>query len=173
MIWLLVGAAVAAAVLLRVIGRRARAKPWPVRRRAPLSRAEQVLYWRLCEACPDHIVLAQVTFAQLLEVEKGANRQAVFNRYRRLVADFVVCARSFGVVAVIELDDGMPRTPGRVDADARKSGALGAAGIPLMRLDAHRLPTSGELRSLLVVSDQPQSEPAAAGAVLPRMQATA
>ena len=154
MIWLLVGAAVAAAVLLRVIGRRSVAKPWPVQRRVPLSRAEQVLYWRLCEACPGHVVLAQVTFAQLLEVEKGANRIAVFNRYRRLVADFVVCTQSFSVVAVIEVDDGMRRTPGRADADARKSGALGAAGIPLMRFNAHKLPTSGELRSLLVGSDE-------------------
>jgi hypothetical protein len=122
---------------------------WPVTARAPLSRAEQTLYWRLCEAFPEHIVLAQVAIAQLLEVNQVANRRAVFNRYCRLVADFVVCTRGFEVVAVIELDDRMHQNPGRAAADERKSAALGAAGILLMRFNVRALPTAGELRSQL------------------------
>ena len=106
--------------------RRPVGKLWPVCRKDPLSRPEQVLYWRLRDACPSHVVLAQVAIAQLLEVENVPHRQAIFNRYRQLVADFVVCTPAFNVVAVIELDDRSHTTPGRADADSRKSAALGA-----------------------------------------------
>jgi very-short-patch-repair endonuclease len=125
------------------------AASWPVRARPPLSRAEQALYWRLREAFPDHLVLAQVAIAQLLEVENVPNRHAVFNRYRQLVADFVVCTTAFAVVAVIELDDRSHMNPGRADADARKSAALGAAGMLLLRFNAGSLPSVGDLQSLL------------------------
>ncbi|MBS0394020.1 MAG: DUF2726 domain-containing protein [Proteobacteria bacterium] len=126
------------------------ARPWPVERRPPLSRAEQVLYWRLREACPEYVVLAQVAMAQLLEVSEPARRDEVFNRYRRLVLDFVVCTSAFEVVAVIELDDGRGMTPGRADADARKAAALRAAQVPLLRFSSSGLPAAGNLRSLLI-----------------------
>jgi very-short-patch-repair endonuclease len=135
-----------------------RAGNWPVRARQPLSTVEQMLYWRLCEAFPDHVILAQVAIAQLLEVENVVKRRAVFNRYRQLVADFVVCTKAFRVVAAIELDDRSHMNPGRADADARKSAALGAAGILLLRFHANSLPSTGQLRSLL---DNPSNPPAA------------
>ena len=154
MAWLVLLAVFATLVIaIKAHDRKTPASEWPVRAQAPLSRPEQVLYWRLRDACPGHVVLAQVAIAQLLEVENVLNRQAVFNRYRQLVADFVVCTPSFGVIAVIELDDRSHTTPGRADADERKSGALGAAGIPLLRFHVRNLPSTGELRSLLVMAD--------------------
>ena len=149
---------VVAVIALRTLERRRAALSWPVHARAPLSRAEQSLYWRLCEAFPDHIVLAQVAIAQLLEVNDVANRRAVFNRYRQLVADFVVCTRAFEVVAVIELDDRSHQNPGRADADERKSAALGAAGLLLLRFTVRGLPSVGELRSVLAGSANPVAE---------------
>ena len=143
-------------------------------RNRPLSRPEQSLYWRLCEAFPDHIVLAQVAIAQLLEVETVANRRAVFNRYRQLVADFVVCTRAFGVVAVIELDDHLHQNPGRADADERKSAALGAAGLLLLRYSVKALPAVGELRSVLAGHAGPDAgAPAAADGVSEKLRAIA
>jgi very-short-patch-repair endonuclease len=151
MLWPLVFVAlcVAAAVACWTLAHGMSTLAWPVRAREPLSPAEQTLYWRLRQAFPDDIVLAQVAVAQLLEVENVPNRRAVFNRYRQLVADFVVCTTDFGVIAVIELDDRSHMTPGRADADARKSAALGAAGILLLRFHASSLPSVGQLRSLL------------------------
>jgi len=143
------------AIAFRTLERSPKASDWPLRARAPLSRPEQVLYWRLCEAFPDHIVLAQVAIAQLLEVEKVPNRRSVFNRYRQLVADFVVCTRAFGVIAVIELDDLSHQNSGRADADARKSAALAAGGILLLRFNVRSIPTAGELRSQLANSAVP------------------
>lgn len=133
----------------RILERPPKPSDWPVRARAPLSRPEQLLYWRLREAFPDHVVLAQVAIAQLLEVNDIPNRRAVFNRYRQLVADFVICTQAFGVVAVIELDDLSHQNSGRADADARKSASLAAAGILLLRFNVRSMPTAGELRSQL------------------------
>jgi hypothetical protein len=165
---------VVAVVAFRTLDRPPGDVPWPVRARAPLSRPEQALYWRLCEAFPEHLVLAQVAIAQLLEVEDVPNRRAVFNRYRQLVADFVVCTRAFGVVAVVELDDRSHRNPGRADADERKSAALGAAGLLLLRFNVNALPSVGELQSLLAGAASPQAAaPAVAGGVSRRERAIA
>lgn len=176
MTWPLVFLALCVVVViaLRTLERPPSALDWPVRAREPLSRPEQALYWRLREAFPDHIVLAQVAIAQLLEVEKVANRLAVFNRYRQLVADFVVCTTAFRVVAVIELDDRSHQNPGRADADARKSAALGAAGILLLRFSVKGLPSVGELQSQLAgPSNASAASPAAAASHPKRTPAAA
>jgi len=176
LIWpvIVVALAVVAAMAIRTLERPPGALSWPVRARAPLSRPEQSLYWRLCEAFPDHIVLAQVAIAQLLEVEKVPNRRAVFNRYRQLVADFVVCTRAFGVVAVIELDDRSHQNSGRADADERKSAVLAAAGLLLLRFHVHALPTVGELRSVLAGhAGLGATAPSAAGDATERVRAIA
>jgi very-short-patch-repair endonuclease len=107
-------------------------------------------------------------------VNNVPNRRAVFNRYRQLVADFVVCTRKFEVVAVIELDDGSRQNPGRADADERKSAALGAAGLLLLRFTVRGLPSVGELRSVLAGSTNPVAQtPAAAGQAPERVRAIA
>jgi hypothetical protein len=141
--------ALLAAVAIPRLG--AREPAWPLEPRPPLSREEQVLYWRLCEACPGYVVLSQVALAQLVEVLDPARRETVFNRYRRMVIDFVVCTTDFGVVAAVELDDGRPTTPGRIAASERKAAVLRAVEIPLLQFTVRELPTAGELRSLLVM----------------------
>ena len=50
-------------------------------------------------------MLAQVSFSQLVGVKKGHNFKAIWNRYNRLTADFVLCNKDFSIAAVIELDD--------------------------------------------------------------------
>lgn len=170
---LLLATLLLASVACAAYKRRPVGKLWPVCRRDPLSRPEQALYWRLREACPSHVILAQVAIAQLLEVERVRNRQAIFNRYRQLVADFVICTPAFDVVAVIELDDRSHTTPGRADADERKSAALGAAGIPLLRFSVRNLPSAGELRSLLVMGTEPAAEEMILASVPPQRHATA
>jgi very-short-patch-repair endonuclease len=175
MVWwlLLLALPLLAYVACLAYKRRPASNLWPVCRKDPLSRPEQVLYWRLRDACPSHVILAQVAIAQLLEVERVTNRQAIFNRYRQLVADFVICTPAFNVVAVIELDDRSHTTPGRADADERKSAALGAAGVPLLRFNVRNLPSTGELRSLLVMGTEPTPEELILASVPPRQHATA
>lgn len=68
---------------------------WPFYAKKPLSQSEQVLYFRLIQALPEHIILAQVQLSRLLGVKKGNNYQAWSNRINRMSADFVVCKQGF------------------------------------------------------------------------------
>lgn len=99
-------------------------KPWPFYAKKPLSSPEQVLYFRLVEALPNHIILAQVQLSRLLGVEKGNNYQVWFNRINRMSADFVVCNKDSSIVAVIELDDATHQREDRQVADAKKDKAV-------------------------------------------------
>jgi hypothetical protein len=133
-----------------------RAKPgdaegsWPFFPKKPLSPPEQVLYFRLLRALPEHIVLAQVQLSRILGVRKGDNYQSWLNRISQLSADFVVCAKDASVLAVIELDDASHRSDRRRDADARKTRAIEAAGLKLVRWSVSSLPDDAAIRSSVV-----------------------
>lgn len=95
--------------------------------RNPLSINEQPMYFRITEAFPEHVVLAQVSFSALLQ----SPHQAVRNGYNRKMADFVLCTKSFDVLAVIELDDSSHR--GREGKDATRDKLLTDAGYSVKR----------------------------------------
>jgi len=130
-------------------GRAVGSHHWPVFPKKVLTPVEQQFYHRLIRAFPDHVVLAQVAFSQLVGVKKGENFTAIWNRYNRLTADFVLCTKDFRTVAVLELDDRSHDNPSRMDADRRKAAICAAAGISLHRLNVNPLPNETELRSLL------------------------
>ena len=113
---------------------------WPFYAKKPLSQPEQILYFRLVQALPDHIILAQVQLSRLLGVKKGNNYQAWSNRINRMSADFVVCNKDSSIVAVIELDDATHEREDRQAADAKKDKALGAAGVQIVRWQAKAIP---------------------------------
>lgn len=153
---------VVVAVLAVVIGGKARASgegPWPYYAKRPLSAPEQVLYFRLRNALPDHIVLAQVALSRILGVKKGHNFNAWFNRIARMSADFVVCTRDAAVVAVIELDDASHDRATRQAADTKKERALDAAGLRILRWQAKAIPDEAAIRRALVPAP-PGAEPA-------------
>ncbi len=113
---------------------------WPFYAKKPLSQPEQVLYFRLVQALPDYIVLAQVQLSRLLGVKKGKNYQAWFNRINPMSADFVVCKKDSSIVAVIELDDATHQKEDRLAADAKKDKALSSAEIRVVRWQAKSIP---------------------------------
>ena len=140
-------------------GRAVGAHHWPVFPKTVLSPTEQKLYQRLIRAFPEHVVLAQVAFSQLVGVKKGENFTAIWNRYNRLTADFVLCTKDFRTVAVLELDDRSHDSPARQDADRRKAAICEAAGLALHRLNVNPLPNESELRALLNLPSLPQRAP--------------
>jgi hypothetical protein len=140
-------------------GRAVGSQHWPVFPKKVLTPVEQQLYHRLVRAFPDHIVLAQVAVSQLVGVKKGQNFTAIWNRYNRLTADFVICNRDFSIAAVLELDDRSHDNPARQDADRRKAAICEAARIPLHRLNVNPLPNETELRALLDLPPQQQRAP--------------
>ncbi|MFZ6776318.1 DUF2726 domain-containing protein [Undibacterium sp. Ji83W] len=97
------------------------------RKRPVLTMREQPMYGQLVKAFPAHVVLAQVSFSALLDT----NDQSVRNRYCRKYADFVICTKAFGAIAIIEYDDSSHH--GREKEDAARDSFLIAAGYPVFR----------------------------------------
>ncbi|HWO99212.1 MAG TPA: DUF2726 domain-containing protein [Methylococcus sp.] len=93
---------------------------WPFYAKKVFSQPKQVLYFRLLQALPEHIILAQVQLSQILGIKKGNNYQAWLNRINRLSADFVICNKDTSVITVIELDDKSHQQDNRREADAKK-----------------------------------------------------
>ena len=114
---------------------------------SPFSTPEQVLYFRLVKALPDHIVLGQVQLSRLVGVKKGNNAQAWLNRINRMSADFVVCKKDSSIVAVIELDDATHSGEKREQADAKKDRALAAADIKVNRWQVKAIPNEAQIKA--------------------------
>ena len=126
---------------------------WPFSAKKPLSQPEQVLYFRLIQALPEHIILAQVQLSQLLGVKKGNNYQAWSNRINRMSADFVVCKKDSSIVAVIELDDATHKKEDRQAADAKKDKAFASAGIRIVRWQAKSIPDITAIQSAFMPNE--------------------
>jgi very-short-patch-repair endonuclease len=123
---------------------------WPFYAKKPLSQPEQILYFRLIEALPDHIVLAQVQLSRFLGVKKGHNFQSWSNRINRMSADFVICKKDASIVAVIELDDSTHQKLDRQIADNKKDKALEAAAIKVVRWQAKSIPDLSEIKAAFI-----------------------
>lgn len=143
-IFLLLIVVVAVIVIFSVLKAKSQGAPgdevWPFYAKKPLSQPEQVLYFRLIQALPEHIILAQVQLSRLLGVKKGNNHQAWSNRINRMSADFVVCSKDSSIVAVIELDDATHQREDRQAADAKKDKALASANVRIVRWQAKSIP---------------------------------
>ena len=72
-----------------------------ITKRSPLTDREREMYFALCSALPECVVLAQVALSALITTDSQSTR----NRFDRKVADFVICSKKLTVVAIIELDD--------------------------------------------------------------------
>lgn len=148
-----------AGIVLRVVLVRLRAgadgAPWPFYAKKVLSSPEQVLYHRLVYALPECIVLAQVQLSRVLGVKKGFNFAQWNNRINRLSLDFVVCLKDSSVVAAVELDDASHQGPRREEADRRKTRAVEAAGITLIRWSTKAMPDEATIRATFTDSKAP------------------
>lgn len=120
---------------------------WPFVLRKPMSAPEQVLFFRLQEALPDHIVLAQVQLSRFLGVKRGHPARAWLNRINRKSVDFLILTKDATVVAAIELDDRSHERADRRHADAQKNRALADAGVRLIRWGVHRMPDATLIRA--------------------------
>jgi very-short-patch-repair endonuclease len=105
--------------------------------RPPLTAREQAMYNRLVQTLPDLVVLPQVSFGALLTARTRAARSS----FSRKIADFVVCDRSFKVVAVVALGD--KNSKGKSQRDLDRDALLVEAGYRVLRYprvpDVHRV----------------------------------
>jgi very-short-patch-repair endonuclease len=144
--------ALACVATLLLIRRPRLPKAFPVTAKPLLSPPERQLYARLVRAFPGHIILAQVALSQLLVVTRqdaASRAQSISNRFRQLVADFVLCAPDFSAVAVVELDDRSHLRNTQRERDHRKDSFLQAAGIKVLRVTVADMPNEQKLKALL------------------------
>ena len=140
---------ISARALLRELRRHRRDLPWPFVQQKPLTAVEQVLFHRLVQALPQHIVLAQVQMSRFLRVRKGRPVQEWLNRISQKSVDFLVCKSDFTIVAAVELDDSTHSRLDREIADTAKNRALAAAGVPLVRWHVSALPDFDAIRAMI------------------------
>ena len=142
-------ALIGAMLVAYALRRRGGAQQWPYYARRVMTPPEQALYHRLLRALPDHVVLAQVQVSRALGVQKGHDFHAWNNRINRLSFDFLVCARATTPSAAIELDDKTHERADRREADARKTQAAAACGIPLHRWNVAALPDIDAIKAAI------------------------
>ncbi|MDH2017609.1 DUF2726 domain-containing protein [Acinetobacter ursingii] len=99
----------------------------PIKGKRILTMNEQPTFFRLREALPEHIVLAQVAFSAFMTA-KGFPTRNLFNRK---VADFVVLDKSLNIVAIVELDDSSHK--GNEDKDSDRDALVAEAGYRVIR----------------------------------------
>ena len=148
-------------IILRMVvakkkGAETNGKPPYFKKKTLLGEKEQVLFHRLIEAMPDHYVMAQVRLADIVGVKKSDSWQAWFNKISRKSVDFVICNKSFIVLDCIELDGKTHEQEDRQKADNSKDEALNAAGVPIVRVDANKLPPTNEIKAMLETAVLPK-----------------
>ena len=119
----------------------------------PLSEPEQLLYWRLVEALPECVVLAQVSFARFMKPapeEKLTPREhlKMSNRISQKTVDFLVCLKDFTVVAAVELDDSTHNE----ERDTQRDEILKSAGIVAVRVYVNDIPSVEKLRKMFTTT---------------------
>jgi very-short-patch-repair endonuclease len=140
-VWLLVLPALAALAMAVLAKPKRRTATGDLSAKTPLTDREQSMYFRLLQALPEQVILAQVALSALLDTKDRPTR-ATFDRK---VADFVICSKAFRVIAVVELDDASHR--GRQANDASRDQMLTKAGIKTLRFK--NIPDADDLRRAL------------------------
>ena len=122
-------------------------KAWPYYVKRPMGAAEQVLYFRLQNALPDHIILAQVHASRILNVKPDYDFDEWQTRLQHLSFDFIVCEKNFNVVAAIELDDASHKHVSQQEMDAKKNMICKDAGLRLIRWHVKLLPDEASIEA--------------------------
>ena len=117
-----------------------------------LSPPQTLLYYLLRTGMPDHVVLARVTLASLLDpgpALAGFARDEQVRRLSALTVDFVVADKSMRPVAVIELATRDSGTAAQTDRAAART-RLAAAGVRYLELEPTGLPRKDAIRALVL-----------------------
>lgn len=114
------------------------------RPKKPLTTLEQDMYWRLVEAFPGMVVLAQVALTALIATPRKDR-----SRYHHKVVDFAILDREFQVQALVEVDDLSQASRHTVGEPVR--ALLELAGYRVFEFT--EVPAVEELQRLLGVPD--------------------
>lgn len=122
---------------------------FPYTKKNIMTPSELKFYERLVSAFPNHLLFSQVQLSRALVSPPGRENRKWNNRINRMSLDFVICDENSNPVCVIELDDKTHLRAEAIKRDAKKDKALGAAGIPIVRIKVDAMPTVAQLPKLL------------------------
>ncbi|AMO98931.1 hypothetical protein CAter282_1030 [Collimonas arenae] len=151
----IIALAVLTIIMMAVIAVLTREKQATVQKRReyvkkkPLSNNEQVMYWRLIGALPDHMVLTQVSLGRCLGTKDSVGLDTLTSKS----LDFVICDKASDVVAVVELDNKTHNHKTFSKEDEKKYKALKNAGIDIIRWRASSLPSEADIRERFTLMD--------------------
>ena len=141
-------------ILAGKAGERGAEEPWPYRRKHYLLSKAEFSFFRVLQPLAAErgwVVCPKVRLGDLLYVAKGTEKPTGWrNKIDRKHADFVLCdAETMRPVAVVELDDASHGSERARERDAVKDRAVGAAGLPVVRVRARRGYAADDLRAAL------------------------
>jgi len=111
-----------------------------------------LLYFVFRAGLPDHEIFANLTLAELIDIEptvRGFEREQKARRLAQQRLDFVICTRQLEVVAAVIIDAGRTADPMAADGVGFTETCLQAAGIRLLRIDAAAPPRHQQVRDLV------------------------
>lgn len=122
------------------------------RKKKPLSDAEEQLYWKLVRALPEHVILPKVAMTRILSSSGQAARSLISSKN----VDFLVCDRSFNIVAAIELESRSRSNQASSETEDVKTMALEKADVRYIVWKALALPSDADiLQKILGVQQKP------------------
>ena len=122
---------------------------FPYVKKSIMTPTELKLYSRLVLAFPSHLLFSQVQLSQAIKAPPSEKSLKWFSAISQMSLDFVICDKSSNPICVIELDDKTHLRAEAIKRDAKKDKALGAAGIPIIRIKVDSMPTVAQLPKLL------------------------
>jgi hypothetical protein len=129
-------------------------EPLPYVRKNIMTPTELKLYGRLVSAFPNHLLFSQVQLSQVIKAPPSEKSLKWFSTISQMSLDFVIGDKSSNPLCVIELDDKTHLRESAKTRDAKKDKALGAAGIPIIRIKVDEMPTVAQLPKLLGITEK-------------------
>jgi len=124
--------------------------PFPLGENKLMSRVEFAFYQRLTKACPDFVILTQVSMCALIWPRNlpEEKKTAMFWRLSQQRVDFVVWnPMTDAVKLVIELDD--KSHIGKEYLDKKRDVALRSAGVDVLRFRTNENITNHDLEAVI------------------------
>lgn len=136
----------------RVVEARDTVADWMPTATRILSATERQAYDVLCQALPEHLVLAQVPLSRFIRVPTRYSYGEWLSRVGQLSADLLVCDANSQVLAVVEVR-GHEESPRSLQRHLRMTRVLKAADIQVLVWAADALPTVQAARAALLPED--------------------
>lgn len=134
------------------VGEREATRPDYCKKERLLPQAETLLYYVLRTGLPEHEIFANLTLADIIDVEPAVRGYERGQKARTLAQqrlDFVICTKQLEVVAAVVLDKSA--MPDRVHTGNPRfaEACLATAGIRVVRIDPAAPPRHHQVRDLI------------------------